>query len=112
DTILHVDHVVDEIGIAQGVHCHFGIGGTVFCQQDGTDLSHVLGSRTAGLSRVEGSTKWKVAPTSGVASAQTRPVWRVITRRTLARPIPVPGNSDALCRRWKTPNNLPVYCMS
>ncbi len=49
---------------------------------------------------------------SGADSAQMRPPWRISTRRTLARPMPVPAKSLALCRRWNTPNSLPAYAMS
>ena len=31
--------------------------------------------------------------------AQTRPLWRAITRCTVAKPIPVPLNSLSACRR-------------
>ncbi|MGV3721158.1 MAG: ATP-binding protein, partial [Actinomycetota bacterium] len=29
-----------------------------------------------------------------------------LPRRSLARPIPVPSNSSAVCKRWNTPNSL------
>ena len=40
-----------------------------------------------------GNEKKKVAPLSTSPVAQTRPPWRSITRRTMARPTPVPSNS-------------------
>jgi len=39
-------------------------------------------------------------------SAQMRPPWRSIIRCTVASPIPVPGNSDSVCRRWNGLNSL------
>lgn len=53
-----------------------------------------------------GIAKWKVAPSPGRPSAQTRPPWRATIRFTIARPTPVPSNSSATCRRWNTPKSL------
>src|SRR5690606_33653438 len=109
--VLDVHDRVDQVGVAQRVQGHLGVGGAVFGQQDGADVAHCVGSDD-GLSSDAGMVKWKVAPASGAASAPTWPPWRVTTRRTLARPMPVPWYSEALCMRWNTPNSLPAYCMS
>src|SRR2546429_425263 len=41
-----------------------------------------------------------------------RPPCRVMMRRTVARPMPVPSKSAAECSRWNTPNSLSAYFMS
>jgi len=46
------------------------------------------------------------------ALGQMRPPCRVMMRRTVASPTPVPSNSAAECRRWNTPNSLSMYFMS
>src|ERR1700684_3618780 len=58
------------------------------------------------------SVKKKVAPRSSSASTQTRPPCFLMIRSTVAKPIPLPSNSSAKCRRWNTPNNLSEYFMS
>ena len=57
-------------------------------------------------SATRGRAKKKVAPWSGAETAQTRPPWRCTMRRTWASPMPVPSNSCAPWRRWKTPKSL------
>src|SRR5690606_16509007 len=52
------------------------------------------------------SVKKNAAPLPGAASAQIRPPWRWTMRCTVASPMPVPGNSSVLCRRWNAPNSL------
>src|SRR5690606_24089847 len=111
DPVLHVDDGVGEVGLAQGVDRHFGVGCAVFGQQDRADGAHAVKLPECAES-CAGRMKWKVAPLPGSDSAQMRPPWRLSTRRTLARPMPVPGYSLALCRRWNTPNSLPAYSMS
>jgi Uma2 family endonuclease len=59
----------------------------------------------AHLIRANGSVKKIVAPTLTAPSAQTRPPCRSTTRYTVASPIPVPGKSASLCRRWNGVNN-------
>ena len=54
---------------------------------------HGVGVPLSAGSSVAGRMKWKVAPWPGADSAQMRPPWRASTRRTLARPMPVPANS-------------------
>ena len=49
--------------------------------------------------RSESSRRGPARPRRG-----SSPPWRRTMRRTVARPMPVPGNSLALCRRWKAPN--------
>ena len=44
--------------------------------------------------------------------AQTRPPCRFTIRWTVARPIPIPGNSFWPCSRWNAPNSLSAYDMS
>ena len=44
--------------------------------------------------------------------AQTRPPCRFTIRWTVARPIPMPGNSFWPCRRWNAPNSLSAKAMS
>ena len=46
-----------------------------------------------------GSVKKNVLPSPGADSTQMRPPWRSTIRRQVASPIPVPANSDGLCRR-------------
>src|SRR6202167_513256 len=58
------------------------------------------------------SVKKKVAPRSSSASTQTRPPCFLMIRSTVAKPIPLPSNSSATCKRWNTPNNLSEYSMS
>src|SRR5947208_4875453 len=41
-----------------------------------------------------------------------RPPCRVMMRRTVARPMPVPSKSAAECSRWNTPNSLSAYFRS
>src|SRR3989441_9133938 len=41
-----------------------------------------------------------------------RPPCRLMMRRTVARPTPVPSNSATECSRWNTPNSLSAYFMS
>eukprot|EP01032_Pedospumella_encystans_P026051 gene26051-29426_t len=40
------------------------------------------------------------------------PPWRSTMRRTVARPMPVPSNSLAMCRRWNGWNSLAARAMS
>lgn len=48
----------------------------------------------------------KVAPPSGVPSAQTDPPNRRAMRLTVERPMPIPSNWSLACRRWKMPKSL------
>ena len=48
----------------------------------------------------------KVAPSPTTPSAQIRPPWRRTIRCTVARPMPVPGNSRGECSRLNGANNL------
>src|SRR5690606_19626366 len=109
--VLHVDDRIGEVGLAQGVDRHLGVGCAVFGQQDGTDGTHAM-TLPGSAESCGGRTKWKVARLPGSDSAQMRPPWRASTRSTLARPMPVPGYSLALCSRWSTPNSLPAWAMS
>src|SRR5690606_13377036 len=104
--VLNVHDRVDQVRVAERIDRHLGVVRAVFGKQDGADRAHVVVPLLVVGSRIAGRVKWKVAPFPGSDSAQTRPSWRVITRLTLARPMPVPENSDAACRRWNTPNSL------
>src|SRR5690606_9222427 len=107
-SVLHVHDQVHQVGCAERIDRHFGVVRAVFGKQDGADRAHVAVPLLVAGSSVAGRVKWKVAPRPGSDSAQTRPSCRVTTRLTLARPMPVPENSDAACRRWNTPNGLPA----
>src|SRR5690606_4268104 len=110
--VLDVHDGVGQVRLAQRIDRHFGVVWAVLGQQDGAQFGHGVVSLWAGRSPASGSVKWKVAPLPGSPSAWIRPPWRASTRRTLARPMPVPGNSLGACRRWNTPNNFPAYFMS
>lgn len=66
-------------------------------------VSHNAGQSTAysddNAAGAVPNVKLKHAPSPSTDSAHTRPPWRPTILRTLAKPIPVPGNSDSLCRR-------------
>ena len=68
----------------------------------GRGLPMVMGSR-----HVEGEVDG--GATVDGASAQFRPSCRSMIRRTLARPMPVPGNPLASWSRWNGWNSSPVY---
>src|SRR5690606_12023468 len=105
--ILHVDDGVGQVGVAQGIDRHLGVVRAVLGKQDGADRGHAAELRGPD-SGFSGRVKWKVAPWPGSDSAQTRPLCRVTTRLTLARPMPVPANSLGECRRWNTPKSFPA----
>jgi hypothetical protein len=50
------------------------------------------------------SEKKIVAPLPTTPIAQARPPWRSAIRATVASPMPVPGNSLSVWRRWKGAN--------
>src|SRR6202000_551357 len=111
--VFDVHHGIGQMGTGKRIQGHFSVGETVLDTQGGTEVVvHWRLCATLSARSEDGSVKWKRAPCPGWASAQTRPPCRVTMRRTLARPIPLPGNSEARCRRWNTPNSLPAYCMS
>src|ERR1035441_7427369 len=81
------DHLVENLSLVESKEGEFLVVRIVFHQQDqraGHDASL--------------NVKQKTAPSPTVASAQTRPPWRITTRCTVARPMPVPGNS---CMPWR-----------
>ena len=52
------------------------------------------------------SVKKNVAPSFTAACAQTRPPCLETIRWTIARPMPVPSNSDSRCNRWNGEKSL------
>src|SRR5712672_1651289 len=59
-----------------------------------------------------GSVKWNVLPSPYADSTQIRPRWRSTTFLHIARPIPVPGYSSCVCKRWNTRKMRSKYCGS
>src|SRR6185312_141056 len=112
--ILDMDDGIGQMRLGERIHGHLGIRSAVFDEQDRTKVTLVHGrpQTDAPATSVAGKEKWKCAPWSSSPSAQTRPPCRAMIRCTFAKPIPVPGNSEAPCRRWNTPNSLSAYCMS
>jgi maltooligosyltrehalose trehalohydrolase len=66
----------------------------------------VLDEKDGGRAHEAPRVKKNVAPAPGRPSAQMRPPWRTTTRCAVARPMPVPSNSAASCRRWKGAKSL------
>src|SRR5262249_10522401 len=93
----HLDVVADLV-LAEGAQGQLDVVGVVLDQQDEA-IAH-------GVSPDGSSVKVKVAPRPVAPSARMRPPWRWTMRWTMARPMPLPGNSSTRCRRWKAPNSL------
>src|SRR5687768_3771424 len=113
---LHrLDPVLDGVQVA--VHLAFAqrflgqahVARVVLDQQDldrPVSLDHQL--TPFGL----GSVNRKLDPSPGRDSTQIVPPWRSTTFLQIARPMPVPGYSPLLCRRWSTMKMRSKYCGS
>ena len=102
----------DELGIPevppQGDAHQLGVGRIVLEVEDPDPAGRHArrGAHATRSADATGSATVKVAPRPGSDSAHTLPPCRATTRRTVARPMPVPSNSSRGCSRWNTPNSL------
>ena len=68
----------------------------------------VLDQQHLAIHQCSPSVNDRVAPRPGAASAHTRPPCRSTMRCQVARPIPVPSNSDGACSRWNGLKSFPA----
>src|SRR5205085_6225732 len=107
DTVLHPVQRVVDLAFLQRFARQSLVAGVVLDEQDldgGTSVGHG--------NSFFGSVKWNWLPSPGVEFTQMRPPWRSTTFLQIARPMPVPGYSPMVCRRWKSMKMRSKYCGS
>src|SRR5215218_2853781 len=90
--VRHRRQLDGHVGLAQRLARQAHVAGVVLDQQDR------VGAHASSLAA--GSVKLNRLPPSGRDSAQIVPPWRSTTFFAIARPMPVPGYSSRVCRRW------------
>src|SRR5215207_4450463 len=105
--------VVAHLAVAQALLRQADVTGVVFDEQD-LDRSprassiHAFASRTGWNYNVNQN----VVPRPGSDSTHMRPPWRSTIFLQIARPMPVPGYSARVCRRWNSTQIRSRYCDS
>src|SRR5581483_1210549 len=103
------DDLVGDVVLLERAQRQRDVVGIVLDEEDQGDAAHQrLSWRFSGAGRV----KVKRAPLPFSACAQMRPPWRWTMRCTVASPIPLPGNSASVCRRWNGENSAAACAMS
>src|ERR1039457_5091587 len=95
--VAHHVHLIGQIDLTQCSQDQFFVLGIVFHHQNGLVDIHRI---SLDCSSPYGSENRNVAPSWGVPVAEIVPPWRCTMRWTVARPMPMPGNSSCRCRRW------------
>src|SRR6266849_396885 len=103
DPVARANQGIGDLCAVKCHRCQFSIVVVVLHEEDRPLLDH---------HGVSPSVKKKVAPSSTAASTQIRPPCREIIRCAVARPIPVPSNSESWCSRWNGAKSLPAYAIS
>src|SRR5258706_555245 len=107
DAVLAPVELVVDLAFLQRLARQALVTGVVFHQQDLYRRTSVCHGKS-----LFGSVMWNWLPSPSVELTQMRPPWRSTTFLQMARPMPVPGYSPIVCRRWNSMKMRSKYCGS
>src|SRR6266850_8461186 len=107
DAVLAPVELVVDLAFLQRLARQALVTGVVFHQQDLYRRTSVCHGKS-----LFGSVMWNWLPSPSVEVTQMRPPWRSTTFLQMARPMPVPGYSPIVCRRWNSMKMRSKYCGS